>query len=99
MPRDLPSAQDEASASKTSGADEAEQVIHVTDRLNRTPEAQEALRTFQAAKAAGRLPLAGKGTVYQLADSADFNVLVNISADRRPVGVAAVRAQGHQRLR
>ena len=86
VPRGLPSAGDGASTSKTSGADEAEQkdgprVIHVTDRLNRTPEAQEALRAFQRAKAAGRLPLASKGAAYQLADSTDFNVLVNISAD------------------
>ena len=79
VPRDL--APSEETASKSDGADEAERVIHVTDRLNGTPEAQEALRAFQAAKAAGRLPLAGKGTAYQLADSANFNVLVNISAD------------------
>ena len=54
-------------------------VIHVTDRINNTPEAREALGRFQEAKAAGTLSLGKTTREYQVGQTATFNVIENIN--------------------
>lgn len=57
-------------------------VIEVTSRLMNTPEAREALDRFQAAKAAGLLPPAGKAyQTFDIGDRQSFNVLINLNND------------------
>lgn len=60
--------------------DDGPRVIEVTSRINKRLEAREALQRFHQARMAGDLPAAGKMLqVYDLGDTADFNVIVNIN--------------------
>ncbi len=55
--------------------DDAPQIVHVTDVLNRRPEAIAALAEYHALKAAGQLPLPGKTQfVADVGDTVSFRV-------------------------
>lgn len=57
-------------------------IIHVTDYLSRQPEAQDALRAFQQAKAQGLLPLAAKTNANASVGAiTSFNVIDKLLTD------------------
>ncbi len=57
------------------------EVIHVTDRLANSPEGQQALRNYIAAREAGSLPAQKRSESYRIGDERSFNVLSNIQTD------------------
>lgn len=72
----------ESSREKGAAAADQPRVIEVSSRLMKTPEAREALDRFEAAKAAGLLPPAGKTVeTYDIGDRRSFNVLIDLVND------------------
>ncbi len=59
-------------------ADDDMQVIHVTDRLARMPEAIAALQAYHEAKALGLLPAPKAAIAHDIGDEKEFNVITDI---------------------
>ena len=62
-------------------ADDGMRVIHVTDRLARTPEAVAAFQAYHEAKALGLLPVAKTAVSYEIGSEKEFNVLTGLTRD------------------
>ncbi|MXW63869.1 MAG: T9SS type A sorting domain-containing protein [Bacteroidetes bacterium SB0662_bin_6] len=62
-------------------ADDGMRVIHVTDRLDRMPEAVAAFQAYLEAKALGLLPVAKTAVSYEIGSEQEFNVLTDLSRD------------------
>ena len=68
-----------ATPSKQTPAQGSPEILHVTNHLNRTPEAKRALESFRATKAKGLIPTGKTAPALQPGARATFKVLTNVT--------------------